>query len=405
MARIEFLSTPLPGHVNPTLPVAQELVRHGAAVVYRLPEDFRDAVEATGARLEPVRFPAARRGPAADPSLTLALTPMMMTRASLSVLPQILGGLRADPPDLIVYDALSIWGRVAAQIVDSPAAMTWASYAMNDAFSYFAAPELGTARAELQDALAAFASDMHVIASTYRTERLNLPGLFRSSAPLNIVFVGRAMQPKAGTFDGRFRFVGPSLRADEGEPLDDELERLCDAAPLYVSLGTLFNHWPAFYDDCARAFAGAPYPVVIAGSERARPSSNVLLRPHLPQRRLLARARAFVTHGGMSSVMEALHRGVPMVLVPQTPEQRVTAARVAEAGAGLVLEREEVGPDALRAAVAAAAGEPRFATAAARLWATASAGGGAPAAAAALRDHAAGRPGAALRRPAGAARR
>jgi MGT family glycosyltransferase len=405
VTRIEFLSTPLAGHVNPTLPVAEELVARGAAVVYRLPEDFRAAVEATGARLEPVRFPATQRRPAGDPSVTLALTPMVMTRAALSVLPQILGPLREDPPDLIVYDALSVWGRVAAQVVGTQAAMTWASYAMNDAFSYFAAPADGTARAELQDALAAFASDMHVIASTYGTARLNLPGIFRSRAPLNIVFVGRAMQPHAGTFDDRFRFVGPSLRADEGEPLDDELERLCDAEPLYVSLGTLFHHWPAFYDDCARAFAGAPYPVVIAGSERARPSPNVLLRPHVPQCRLLTRARAFVTHGGMSSVMEALDRGVPMVLVPQTPEQRLTAARVAGAGAGLVLEREAVSPEALRAAVTTVTGEPRFAAAAAALWATASAGGGAPAAAAALCDHAAGRDASVLTRPTGAARR
>ena len=389
MTRIEFLTTPLAGHVNPTLPVAQELVAHGAAVVYRLPEDFRAAVEATGARLEPVRFPAAHRRPAAaDPSLTLALTPMVMTRAALTVLPQILTALREDPPDLLVYDALSVWGRVAAQVAGTQAAMTWASYATNDAFSYFAAPEDGTARAELRDALAAFASDMHVIASTYGTDRLNLPGIFRSSAPLNIVFVGQAMQPHAHTFDDRFRFVGPSLRAHEGEPLDDELARCCDPAPLYVSLGTLFHRWPAFYEDCARAFASAPYPVVIAGSARARPSPNVLLRPHVPQRRLLSRARAFVTHGGMSSVMEALARGVPMVLVPQTPEQRVTAARVAGAGAGLVLERDEVSPDALRTAVTTVIGEPRLAAAAERLWATASAGGGAPAAAAALREHA-----------------
>ena len=39
----------------------------------------------------------------------------------------------------------------------------------------------------------------------------------------------------------------------------------------------------------------------------------------------------------MNSVSEALYYGVPLVMLPQTPEQNAVAARVLELGAGLKL--------------------------------------------------------------------
>ncbi len=49
MATYAVFCTPGYGHVNPTLALAQELVACGERVIYYLPEDFRPAVEATGA--------------------------------------------------------------------------------------------------------------------------------------------------------------------------------------------------------------------------------------------------------------------------------------------------------------------------------------------------------------------
>jgi MGT family glycosyltransferase len=66
---------------------------------------------------------------------------------------------------------------------------------------------------------------------------------------------------------------------------------------------------------------------------------------------VLARAQAFVTHGGMNSLMESLYFGVPMVVVPQMVEQRVNAHRVAELGLGVTLPPEALTVDALREAV------------------------------------------------------
>ena len=49
MSNVLFLASPSHGHVNPTLGLAQELVRRGEQVTYFASPPFRERVEATGA--------------------------------------------------------------------------------------------------------------------------------------------------------------------------------------------------------------------------------------------------------------------------------------------------------------------------------------------------------------------
>lgn len=64
----------------------------------------------------------------------------------------------------------------------------------------------------------------------------------------------------------------------------------------------------------------------------------------MPQLDILQRATAFVSHGGMNSTMESLYYGVPMVVIPQMPEQAMTARRVDELGLGLMLDKNTLTP-------------------------------------------------------------
>ena len=58
--------------------------------------------------------------------------------------------------------------------------------------------------------------------------------------------------------------------------------------------------------------------------------------------------------------MEAIYYGVPMVVVPQQPEQAMTAARVAELGLGVALEPGQVTAEALHDAVTTVSGDPSY---------------------------------------------
>jgi MGT family glycosyltransferase len=70
------------------------------------------------------------------------------------------------------------------------------------------------------------------------------------------------------------------------------------------------------------------------------PPENFVVRPRVPQLQVLQDSRVFLTHGGMNSVMEGLYCGVPLIVIPQMLEQRITARRVEELGLGVALESD-----------------------------------------------------------------
>ena len=50
---------------------------------------------------------------------------------------------------------------------------------------------------------------------------------------------------------------------------------------------------------------------------------------------MLSKADVFVSHCGMNSASESLYFGVPLVVLPQTAEQRGVAERIIQLGAGI----------------------------------------------------------------------
>jgi len=64
---------------------------------------------------------------------------------------------------------------------------------------------------------------------------------------------------------------------------------------------------------------------------------------------VLQKADVFISHCGMNSVNESLYFSVPLVMLPQTPEQGGVATRVAQLGAGMKLEKTDA--DAILEAV------------------------------------------------------
>ena len=73
-------------------------------------------------------------------------------------------------------------------------------------------------------------------------------------------------------------------------------------------------------------------------SDSLRPlPDNVQIYPSVNQLDILSKANVFITHCGMNSVSESLFMATPMVLYPQTSEQKAVAGRVAALHAGVDL--------------------------------------------------------------------
>jgi MGT family glycosyltransferase len=125
---------------------------------------------------------------------------------------------------------------------------------------------------------------------------------------------------------------------------------------LYISLGTIFTDNPAFYRTCIEAFGDGAWQVAMTIGDLdpaalAPIPPRVDARPRFPQPAVLRHARAFISHAGMNSTMEALSYGVPLVCLPQMPEQAANADRVVERGLGERLAVDTLTSDILRRAV------------------------------------------------------
>jgi MGT family glycosyltransferase len=358
VAKALFLSLPLSGHINPSLPLVQELVARGDDVVYYATAAFAPAIERTGAQYRPYRnaFLADLKG---LPEHLNALSWLFM-RTTAELFEEHLDEFRALQPGYVITDAVAPWGQWIAEALHVPAVTSVPTFAYNRQVLAFAARSGVTPRSfrsalsKLRNVAKALRLG-RVLQRRYHVKGPGIGGLVMSRSDLSIVYTSRHFQPCAETFDNRFEFVGPSMAARAGAtdfPWDQIRQRV-----VYVSLGTLFNADARFYRDCFQAFEGQDLQVVLSrGANLPRESlgtapDNFIVQAQVPQLEVLQRTSAFVTHGGMNSVCESLYYGVPLLVVPQMSEQAIIGRRVEQLGAGLYLAKESVTAERLRESV------------------------------------------------------
>ncbi len=374
MTTYALFSVPGHGHVNPTLALAQELVARGERIIYYQSEEFRAAIEATGAIFRRYENEAWQRH---LPRLTTTLTgkPDLMGRVdmlatlameSIKEMPLLLEQMAADQIDCVLYDRTFMQGIIVGKTLHLPAVQLSPSFMVNEqAFKQLSRQMTESERPALEW-WATLNEKLARECESYKLPRFTFQELMTHVENLNIVFLPRAFQPGGETFDERYVFVGPSVPAQRYYSGDFSLERLDKGPLLYISLGTAFNDWADFYQMCFDAFAETEWQVVLSIGRRIdpvvfkEPPGNFLIAPHVPQLEVLSRADLFISHGGMNSTMESLWFGVPLVVVPQMIEQEINAQRVQELGLGLALEKETLTAEKLRAAVEQVAHDTDF---------------------------------------------
>jgi MGT family glycosyltransferase len=339
------------GHVTPTLPLVAELVRRGHRVEYACGPEFREAIGQAGAQwvampgLAPF-IPPAQVGPE-----IVALWFRHFFAGLAATYPVLLAHCRAHRPDAVVYDATNWPARLVARRMGLRAVRTIPNLAENETYSQVNDALNSGLKDDPQ--MAAFADDVAGFAATHGVD-LDVAGTMDVVEDLNLVFVARAFQPAGDSFDDRFRFVGAMIGGRE------QVQSWSSPHPelplLFVSLGTIFTDRPDFYRTCVEAFGDGHFQVAMTMGD-VDPADVGPLPPTVqvaswyPQLAVLRQARAFITHAGMNSTMEALYYGVPMLALPQMPEQAVNADRVAALGLGLKLDPQAITADALRSAV------------------------------------------------------
>lgn len=354
MPRFLFVTIPEKGHLHPLIGPAQRLQEAGAAVAFHAPYDLREALARAGLDtfLGPdTPAPAGHRGEAfaarvADPAWLRAWIRSLLLDATPAGVEPIRAAIRAWRPDVVALDPMVYAAVIAAALEGVP----WA--ALSNSLNPCLPDDFDS---ELLATVRGLAVDRDALFARYGL-RVDFRGCDALSPRLTVAFatprlVGR---PVPGV-----HLVGPSFPAGpRGDEVDFPWERLRPERPLvYLSLGSQIYHQPTIFRAVIGACADRPVDLVIAASDLAAPGAlgplptNVTAVRYAPQRALLARARAFVTHGGANSVMEAAAAGVPLLVTPICNDQWHNARFVAEAGVGLALDLRTAPPAALAAAL------------------------------------------------------
>ncbi|MFC7924591.1 macrolide family glycosyltransferase [Streptomyces cinereoruber] len=373
-----MFNVPQQGHVFPTLAVVEQLVARGWRVSYAVTKQFAAQVEAAGAR--PVVYRDVAAGQEAPEDLAVGVTTAVMQ--TVAALPELAAAFADDRPDGVLYDMYAWAGPLLAARWEVPALQL--------------APTHLPYEGIVQELLGV--EDIsHIPGFEQLTAALAAHGVRQNVHELTlapqqaVAFFPACFQRRAETVRAaRVVYAGPTLgdRSHQGS-----WQPPADGRPvLLVSLGSQYTRRPAFYRSCVEAFADTSWHVVMSVGSGLDTSllgplpGSIEVHASVPQLQVLAAAQAFVTHGGMGSVMEALAHGVPLVAVPQMAEQRANAEQVRTLGLGMHLPREQATAEALRAAVSHVAADAGIARAVASMREQIQRAGGAAAAADAVEE-------------------
>lgn len=396
MTRILFAVSPAPGHVNPSIAVAQRLRDAGHAVAYACHPAMGGTLGRAGLDLLPDfrwgdRMVAVQRAMATRKGRWVALvrggrgTPTGIYFEDLGRgVDDLVRTIRAWRPDVVVTDLFLHLGAIAAEACAVP----YASFVVTALpLPSAALPPYGfglprntrggwrwwVGRAALLALL--HSGDLAINRARRRHGLAGVRGDFFHPSPfLILAFVTEAFEYARPDLPPQVYYVGPSVSARRGDidvafPWD-----WLDGRPaVYASLGTLNTGRTGFYDAAIEASAGQPWQLVVSvgrhldAARWAGAPDNVLVRPYVPQPALLRRVRAVVGHGGMNTVTEALAAGVPLAAGPAGADQSEVVQRVVEAGAGLRFRLRGVGAATLRAAIRRLLEDPALRAGAARV--------------------------------------
>ena len=362
MSKLLFVTPPAHGHLNPVLPVMQELVQRGEQVLCLNNDEFRPQIEATGARFRaypPTILTAAAISQAlADGNLSKPH--LLMMQATEALAPFTMDVLTQEGCDLVVFDSLAIWGKIASKALGLKGAATIGHFVFDLASMNLSRREYVTMMAQFFAQLPGLLGQRRRLRQRFGQAYPSKQPLFPMRDQLNIVFTARELQPGSSIIDESFLFVGPSInpqRHTDNFPFD----ALGQKPLVYLSLGTVHHTHTAFYHTCFQAFAGFAAQFVLSAGRQVNVAelgpipANFIVRPYVPQLDVLQVADVFITHGGINSVHEGLYTGVPLILIPHQFEQLLNARQVTARNAGLLIDDQVQGkpvtPERLRQAL------------------------------------------------------
>ncbi|MFD0771968.1 macrolide family glycosyltransferase [Bacillus sp. CGMCC 1.60114] len=345
MSKVLVIGFPGEGHINPTLAIVEELIRRGETVVYYCIEQYRNKIEKTRASFRPYEDFTSQID--IMKKIDEGHNPLEMIYRIVNVadkiVPTILKEIKEESYDYVIYDNNFIVGVMIANVLRLPKISSCTTFAFNHHMSFGSTSKLNeiTKSSPMYqvclDTMQKWEKQYNIVCNSL-FDIMNQPG------DITIVFTSKLYQPRAELFDDSFIFVGPSI-SPRKDVSHFPIEKLKTERVIFISMGTVFNQQPKFYETCFEAFQDMEATFVLAVGKKTDISqfknipSNFLVYNYVSQLEVLQHTNVFITHGGMNSSSEGLYFGVPLVVIPVAGDQPIVAKRVEELGAGIQLDR------------------------------------------------------------------
>lgn len=344
MKKVAFFCIPAHGHTNPMLPVAAELVKRGNTVRFYSFNEFEDKINVTGAEFISCDAYLPKLSEQEETGLKNVSTTEMTVqdiRITLSMDSFLEEEFKAFHPDVVYTDSVCFWGKLNAWKHHVPMVVSTSTFAFNQLSSQY----MKNTPKEMADmilGLPRVSKELKKL-EPYGYHVKGALSLVQSDNQTDsIVYTSRQFQPYAESFSDHYAFVGPSVFTNAVP------KKSKDRPLVYISMGTVINDRPDFYAKCKEALQDQNVDVVISCGNAIDLEAlgtlpdHIQVYPYVDQLDILSKADVFITHCGMNSVSESLYMATPMVLYPQTGEQKAVARRVTEIGAGMVLKDDSV---------------------------------------------------------------
>jgi MGT family glycosyltransferase len=393
MGRILVAVTPLAGHVNPMLLVAEFLCTHGHDVFFHTAEAFREKVKATGLRFLPLLGSANydyRKMGEVVPELRTAAPGNDQANVYVKHLfgdriPDQDRGLRQiineQNIDVVMID-VAFCGIFPLLLRDEsrPSVISCGVIAPiwhDPAFSVFTGPDTtpeGRKR-NLEDSRR-FNEDRapgaRYIDKVLAELGVEIPGGYNANAlyrlpDLFLQFGAEAFEFPMEDRPANLRFTGPILPKRKSTMSTPAwLERLDGFKPIvFVTQGTLANFdFDQLVNPAIMGLAEEDVQVIVtAGGSKVDTivaPENVIVEAYVPYEMALPKASLFVTNGGYNGVQQALSYGVPVVAAGVSEDKSQVCARVSWSGVGIGLQTSTPLPEQIRDSVQQILGDPGY---------------------------------------------
>lgn len=314
-----MINVPYAGHTNPTLQLAEELIKHGHKVYYINAEEYRKKIEETGANFIPyMNFPDY---PSEQQKKTKCFRAAFDTAMTLD-----------RKFDLLIYEMFFYPGIKIAESMNIPCVRQFSQPAWNQQI---------ISSAPLWFKLSCVLIDFQVMgkknADYMKLQHKTLADAVVNDKPdLNIVYVPQVFQKKRESFGKDYLFTVPIYNINS---MSTKIPYKEMKHPIvYISLGSIISN-RGFCKECIRAF-GKKDMSVILNTGKIKPESlgeipdNIYAYSFVPQMQVLQHSDVFLTHCGMNSVNEAMTLGIPMVAMPFVNDQISNAECITQIGIG-----------------------------------------------------------------------